>query len=249
MTESLEEAPDLGLYTPYEEWDTDPLPYREAVEDTPGFTLAAARFGEMPKLAPASSDDAAHFNREQHAMDSRAWLRKCLALQRTARKCPAVFPTALSAAIATPKEERVEDKKDLRRGMVGYSYDPKIPGTAGHVFLIVGRLDGSIITASNDVKTPGGVDYVSLDFYENVWGHTFQFGATWINGYDFSDFNKPVQVTKGSLGAHYKAMIDDLKGIRARKREKLGAKHALVLALSNDIERMTKHYDAWKAAA
>lgn len=200
----------------------------------------------MP-LALKNSEQAAAFIRRQVDSNSNDWYRKCLVLQRMSRGLPAVYPTALSAANATPKVERIYDRTKWRRGMVGFCYDPRIPGTAGHIFSIAGREDGKIITGSNDVKQSGYVDYVPLNFYESRWGHRIQFAATWLNGYDFSDFNKPPKpVIAGSLGEQYKAALDELKKVRKQKREKHGPNHPLVLALNNDIEHMQKTYNRWK---
>lgn len=259
QADELDITDDLTLWKSKGNSTLPGIPWVEQIEDTPETHLGSPGFGDMftgrslistptgDKIAPNKTDQAGLFIREQIRSDTHAWFRKCLVLQRTARGIPAVFPTALSAALATPKTERVLDRNNWRRGMVAFSYDPKIPGTAGHVFFIVGRLDGQIITGTNDAKSPGAVDFVPLSFYEDVWGHKIQFAATMLNGYDFSDFNKPpVQVLEGTLGDNYTKSIDILKKIRAQKREKLGADHPLVLALDNDISRMTKHLNAWK---
>lgn len=239
---------------------TEPgIPWVEQLEDLPETHLGAAGFGDMfaaralistptgDKIAPNNTKGAALFNRAQVESDTRQWFRLCLKLQRTARGVPAVFPTAMSAALATPRSERIYDQEKWERGMIAYCFDPDIPGTAGHVFFLVGRLDGKMITMTNDAKAPGAVDYVPLSFYEDVWGHRIQFAATMVNGYDFSDFNKPpVQVLKGTLGDNYAFSLETLKKIRKQKREKLGPDHPLVLALNNDIERMTRHLNRWK---
>lgn len=235
------------------------IPHVEQIEDGAETHLGAPKFGDMftgkalvttptgDKIAPEDSDDTATFMREQIRSNTHQWFRLCLKLQRTGRGIPPVYPTALSAALATPKSERIYNMSEWRRGMVGFSYDPRIPGTAGHIFFVVGRLDGRLITATNDAKEPGAVDYVDVDFYTDVWGQKIQFAATMLNGYDFSDFNKPpVQVLKGTLGDNYVKSLEILKKIRANKREQLGPDHALVLALNNDIERMTRHLNTWK---
>lgn len=200
----------------------------------------------MP-LALKNTEQAAAFIRKQVDTNSNDWYRLCLQLQRKSRGLPAVYPTALSAANATPKSERIYDEDKWKRGMVGYSYDPRIPGTAGHIFFVTGRRDGKIMTGTNDAKQSGFVDYVPLNFYRDVWGQRIQFAATWLNGYDFSDFNKPPKpVNPGSLGEQYKAALDSLKKVRERKRKQHGANHPLVLALNNDIEHMQNTYNKWK---
>ncbi len=194
------------------------------------------------KLAPRSGEEAADFLFGQVKNKNDDWLRKCLMVQRIARGLPAVFPTALSASNATPKSERVYDKADLRRGMVVFSYNPSIPGTAGHIAFVNGRdRNGTIITCTNDAYTRGVMDYVPLDFYEKVWGHTFQFGATWLNGYDFKDFNeKPKPVWQGGLGEQYTEALKLLLDVLQRKRDKFGPNAPIVKALERDVERMRR---------
>jgi len=204
----------------------------------------------MMTLATNNGAQAATFIRRQVDTNSNDWYRLCLKLQRMSRGLPAVYPTALSAANATPRSERVYDQDKWKRGMVGYCYDPRIPGTAGHIFFIAGRKDGQIITGTNDAKQAGFVDYVPLRFYKERWGHTIQFAATWLNGYDFADFNAPAKpVNPGTLGEQYKAALDSLKKVRARKRKKHGNNHPLVLALNNDINHMQATYNLWKASS
>lgn len=203
------------------------------------------------RIAPATTEEAAQFIRNQAESGSLAWRRLCLSLQRQARQLPAVYPTALSASHATPKSERVYDVNKWTRGMVGYSYDPRIPGTAGHNFFVVGRNKaGTLITASNDVKQLGAVDYVPVEFYTNVWGHKLQFACTWLNGYNFAEEKPEVpkvpEGPEGTLGDRYEDALDTLTVIYNQKRRKLGSTHPLVKALERDVKRMERKLDKWK---
>jgi hypothetical protein len=151
----------------------------------------------------------------------------------------------MSAALATPKSERVLKKEDLRRGMVAYCYDPRVAGTAGHIYFINGRTDSdSILTTTNDAEAAGLVSVVPIEFYERVWGHKFQFGATWLNGYDFSDFNKPPQPVKlGTLGERYEEAMEELLRIETQKRAK--GQNKLADAIHRDVVRMQRKLERW----
>lgn len=213
--------------------------YRQDALDMP-FNLR----GSIPKIAPHNNEKAAEYLRLQHSTDSDAWFRKCLVLQRSARGIPALAPTAYSAAMLTPESERIPHMKDWRRGMVGFSEDPNDPDDAGHVFYVIGRNKSSVILSwTNDAHEPGHVDVVPVDFYESAWKHRIMFAATWLNGYDFSDFNEPPKPVKNynTLGDRYADAIDELIRIRERKQKK-GAKK-VVAVLNRDIARMRKHLD------
>ncbi len=174
----------------------------------------------MDKIAPRSGNEAAEFLRTQHTGELK-WRALCLALQRTARGLPAIYPSAIAAQLATPESERVYKREDLRRGMVAYSDEPRDRNIFGHIYFIAGRdKSGRILTWSNDVRRSGGVDIVPLDFYEQYWGDTFQFGATWLNGYDFHEFDKPPVETRGSLGSNYRAAVEDIRRLERKHREK-----------------------------
>jgi hypothetical protein len=165
-------------------------------------------------------------------------------LQRQARGLPAVYPSAISAALATPEKERVHKVSDLRRGMVGYCDDPNDSNPYGHIFFIIGKdKSGRILTWTNDALNVGGVDVVPLDFYQKNWGDTFQFGATWLNGYDFSEFNKPPVETRGKLGDNYRAALEDIVRLERKHRNK--GHTILADKLAKDIavmrRRLEKH--------
>lgn len=220
-------------------WTGPAAPHVEQdLEDAP---LLIGRFAATEKLAPNDTGETIDFVRHQRAIDSDDWYRRCLSLQRQARGLSAVYPTALSAMFATPKSERVTALKDWRRGMVGYSYDPRIPGTAGHIFTVLqdGNKFADPITGTNDAREAGHVDYVRLSFYKGQWGQNVTFAATWLNGYDFADFNKPPEpVHKGTLGERYAKAIEELEKIERQKRNKGWTKVAD--ALLRDIARMNR---------
>lgn len=190
------------------------------------------------KVAPRSTKEAANFLRAAHT-GPLIWKQLCLKLQRQARGLPAVYPSAIAAQLATPLTERVHRREDLRRGMVAYSDDPRDANVFGHIYFIAGRdRDGRILTWSNDLRRSGGVDIVPLDAYENFWGDTFQFGATWLNGYDFSEFDKPPVETRGKLGDNYRAAMEDVAELE-RKHRKRG--HTILAdKLARDLEVMKK---------
>lgn len=199
--------------------------------------------GPVPKIAPNDSEKAATYLKLQHSTDSDEWFRKCLVVQRTARGIPALAPTAYAAALLTPESERIHKLDDWRRGMVGFSEDPNDPDDAGHVFYVIGRTKKNVILSwSNDVHEPGHIDVVRVGFYESAWHHRIMFAATWLNGYDFSDFNKPPEPVKkyNTLGDRYSEAIDELIRIRERK-QKHDENRKIIAVLNRDIERMQRH--------
>jgi hypothetical protein len=79
-----------------------------------------------------------------------------------------------------------------------------------------------------------------LSFYTIQWGHKFQFGATWLNGYDFADFNAAPKPVYPSLGHNYEHAIEDLKkALQSHKHDKTRYTYNLI---ADDIERMTRRY-------
>lgn len=199
--------------------------------------------------APATGNEAAQFLRHQHAIGSLAWRAKCLMLQREARKIPALYPSALSAALATPKSERITHISGLRRGMVAFSDDPNDSNPFGHVYFIAGRRGGdksdpnNVLVWSNDVVPgrPGAVGLVTLHFFKVNWGDNFQFGATWLNGYQFHEFDKPPKPApeRVHLADNYDHAIDDIS--RELHRIKGSGHPNMVAALENDLARMKRN--------
>lgn len=192
----------------------------------------------VSKVALKNTEEAALFLKEAHE-GPLVWERFCLKLQRMARGLPIVYPSALTAQLATPESERVYKIEDLRRGMIAYSDDPNDNNPSGHVYFIAGRNKlGQVLTWTNDAIRTGGVDIVPIDFYRKNWGDKFQFGATWLNGYDFSEFDKPPVETRGRLGDNYAAAIEDLEKIERHHR----SRGHIILAdkLKKDLERMKR---------
>lgn len=196
----------------------------------------------MSKVAPRSTKEAAEFIRQEHTSGSLEWQGLCLKLQRSARGLPPVYPSAIAAQLATPEDERVYKREDLRRGMVAYSDDPRDNNVFGHIYFIAGRdKNGRILTWSNDVRRSGGVDIVPLDFYQQYWGDEFQFGATWLNGYDFSEFDKPPVETRGKLGDNYRAAMEDIARLERKHRQK--GHTILADKLKKDLEVMKRRLE------
>lgn len=192
-----------------------------------------------------TTEETAAYLRHQHDIGSYSWYQKCLMLQRTARGIPAVYSSALAAAEATPEDERVYALQDLKRGMVAYSDDPNDGNPYGHIYFIIGNDNrDQLLTWSNDVRLRGHVDVVSIEYYQRYWGDKFQFGATWLNGYDFSEFDKPPKETRGGLGENYLHAIEDIEKA-IRRHEKKGHTR-IVKVLSHDLERMKNHYEKLK---
>lgn len=196
-------------------------------------------------LAPKTTDEATAFLRREHA-SGRSWLGHCLVLQRTARGIPPMFPTALSAAHGTPPDERVYKISNLKRGMVAYSDSPVDDNPFGHIYYIAGWKRDSdhtnpdnCFTWSNDVVSghAGAVGLVRLSFYLQNWNVPFQFGATWLNGYDFAEFNaKPKP--PANLGATYDTAIKSVE--KAISFHKSHQHPRIVDALLDDLERMKR---------
>lgn len=221
-------------------WDGPGYSHEEQdKEDAPFVSFKLA-----PKIAPNDTAATMSFIRYQITSEANRWTRMCLSLQRQARALPAVYPTAISAMAATPKEERIPFDQ-AKRGMIGFSYDPRIPGTAGHIFSIHGKsAKGVMLTGTNDARSPGRVSIVDLGFYEREWGQKLQFAATWLNGYDFSDFNAPpVPVKEGTLGERYVDAMERIERIEHDKRKKGYDK--LADALARDIARMKRKLERW----
>lgn len=197
--------------------------------------------------APRPTNQTADFLKAAHR-GPLTWRAMCLSLQRQARGLPAIYPSALSAAVATPESERVYEVAALRRGMVAYSDDPNDSNPYGHIYFIAGW-DGpktnpaNCWTWTNDMARSGGVDLVRLSTYRANWGDNFQFGATWLNGYNFAEFDKPPtpDPQRATLGGNYEHAIEDVKKA-LRFHEKKGHT-GLVKGLRKDLDRMTKRME------
>lgn len=191
------------------------------------------------KLAPRNGLEASAFLRDQHTSGSRAWNRKCLVLQRNARGIPALYPSAYAASIGVPESERVKSISDFRVGMIAFS---KGADPAGHVFEIASwqgkprNNPDNLLVWTNDAVHEGGVDLVPITFFEKHWGHKILFGATWLNGYDFSDFNKKPVAARGKLGKNYQHAIEDMQ--RAIHHHEKAGHTDLVRQLKKDLSIM-----------
>lgn len=194
------------------------------------------------KLAPRNTTQTIAWEQNERRLGHH-YHEQCLIFQRMGRGIPALFPTAYSASLGTPAAERKYKVELLKRGMKGFS---KGSSPAGHIFEILGRRKGfdlddpdGVVTLSTDVVAGnvGAIGIVPLSFYHDHWGHNFQFGATWLNGYDFADFNKAPKPVHPTLGDNYKHAIADVKKALAAHK---GQDPKLDAALERDIERMTR---------
>ena len=201
----------------------------------------------VTKISPNDTNATAAFIRTERVKPSKSWKGRCLELQRTARGLPPVYPSALSAALATPEEDRVYHIEDLRRGMVAYSDDPNDSNPFGHIYFIAGRdADGEVWTWSNDVDSVHNVGLVPLSFYKDHWGDNFQFGAISLNGYDLLG-NNGLPVAKPGhdfLGKNYADAIKNVK--RAISYHKTTGNARLVNGLKRDLIRMTLRYEKYQ---
>jgi len=94
-----------------------------------------------------------------------------------------MYPSAISAQHATPREHRVYDLDKVTRGMVAYFDDINDSNPYGHIVTVAGRnKNGELLVWSNDVAGAGKVAKVRASFFPNYWGDRFMFGATWLNG-------------------------------------------------------------------
>lgn len=192
-------------------------------------------------MTQRNTEQTIEWLRGQVESKSTAWKGYCLKLCREARGLPAVYPSALAAAQATPREDRVFNKRDLRRGMVAYFDDPNDGNPYGHIVTIAGRKRGTdeIVCFSNDVKGPGLVSRTNIVFFPRYWGDSFQFGATSLNGFDLllpdrtarephagPNFDKAIEALGDAIAYHEKrghdamvrALREDLAEVRETKK-------------------------------
>ncbi len=200
--------------------------------------------------APRTGAQAQEFLRKQVTSNTTKWKGLCLRLQREARGIPALYPSALSAAMSTPKSERVLSAFDLRKGMVAYSDDPNDGNPYGHIYFISGwdgkpkRDMSNLYTISNDVRDGNKCGVVPITFYRKSWGDGFQFGATILNGHGFAEFDKPAAPLPGrqSLKENLEVAIHELeKAIRTSRR--LGNTQ-LTAALWKDLATLRVRYSS-----
>lgn len=191
--------------------------------------------------APASGEQAVQFNRKEHASGSTAWKAQCQHLARAARRLPPVYPTARASAAATPKNERVANVRDLRRGMVAYFAPNHVVTVAGWA----GPKDDldNLKVWSNDVVAgkPGAVGRVPITWFKTHWDLTFLFGATWMNGYNFADLDAGTVPPPQGLGADFDAAVAALG--KAIRQHRAAGHTRLVAALAKDLAELkqTRH--------
>jgi len=194
--------------------------------------------------APADAAAANAFCRKQHTTGA-DWHRKCLQLAREARRLPAVYPTALAAANATPKTERIYEVSRFRRGMVLYYDDPNDSNAAAHVATmagwknnkITGRLSDTLVWSPDVIPgKEGAVGLVAGDYFPRYWGDPLLFAATWLNGYNFADLDRATVPPGNPLGSDFDAAIAAIeKSIRAHRK----AGHTrIVAALVQDLAEL-----------
>jgi hypothetical protein len=197
--------------------------------------------------APRNTEQTMAFLRRESEHETQDWTSRCLSLQRQARGLPGVYPSALAAQQATPKGERVTKIADLRRGMVAFFDDPNDSNPYGHIVGVVGWRQGSRRGNLDDLLTwtnsSDDVIMARASLYPGSWGDAFRFGATWLNGYDFADFDKPPKPVRGKLGDNYRHAIADVE--RAIYEHRKLNHPVLVAALQQDLAYMRKRFKAW----
>jgi len=162
---------------------------------------------------------------------------QCLKVVRYARDIGPMYPSAISAAYATPKEHRVYDWADIRSGMIGFFDDPNDGNPYGHVVTFHARTkDKRGLTWTNSVKDNQLV-LVYANYFPRYWGDAFLFAATWLNGQALSFPNKPQPKPKPTRTLeNLQHAIKDLQDMIAHHRKKGNLR--LVHALQRDLEHL-----------
>lgn len=137
----------------------------------------------------------------------------CLKVCRTARNIPAKYASAKEAQDATPKEHRVTNIADIRRGMVMYFDTVGDSNPFGHIVTVAGRVKGadrdsldSIIVWTNSVVANKLVA-VRASYFGQHWADKFQFAATWLNGQELL-FPEPKKTRRVHL-VHASLQVQD----------------------------------------
>ena len=187
---------------------------------------------------PTSSNntrEAIAFLRHQREIGA-SWSQLCLALTRSAREIPPMYPSALAAQLATPKEDRVYGQKNWRRGMVAYFDNAHDGNPYGHIATLALRnRSGTWLAWSNIVG--GAVRLVPITLFTRSWGDPAQFAAVSLNGYDLRGFEEQARAKpKRSVGEGLQHAVKTLR-IEAEIRESRGF-HARAQALRKDIEKL-----------
>lgn len=174
------------------------------------------------------------------------WKAQCLIVCRTARGIPAMWPSALSAAIHTPVEHRVHSMDKLTRGMVAFFDDPRDSNPYGHIVTVAGRGMGADYSFTNDAYAAGSIDLVRLDFFPTHWGDAFLFGATFLNGEELVMDGAKAKPQGPALGkaTRLHKTVNNLDSVIGRLQDSIRdhrkANHSrLVRALERDLEQAT----------
>lgn len=204
--------------------------------------------GDLPD-APATRPEQFQFLRDAHD-GPLIWKGFCLRLAREAAQLPAVHPSALAAAHATPAAHRVREVSGLRRGMVAYFDDPRDGNPFAHVATVAGWDGGKVTDSlddvlmwSNDAARTGGVDMVRGSFFPEKWGDAFMFGATSLNGFDLPGYNNGAPRLASLAGALDRAIADLRRAIREHRA---AGHHRLVAALSRDLDEVKQTRDRFR---
>lgn len=194
--------------------------------------------------APHTRREQFQFLRDAHH-GPLVWKGLCLSLARQAPGLPAVYPSALAAAHATPEADRVYRVRDLRRGMVAYFDNPTDSNPYAHIVTVAGWegcplcFNGKaaddlehedphhtgqladLLVWTNDAARTGGVDLVHASFFPGTslgWGDPFLFGATSLNGYTLPGYGTPTQKPATLGEAFDQAIAQVRKAIRHHRR-------------------------------
>lgn len=194
--------------------------------------------------APRRGSEAVAYLKAQRDSNTTKWDGLCLSLARHARGIPALYPSALAAAHATPVTERVKYWPHLKMGHVVYFDDPDDNNPYAHIATVAGwngpRTDpDNCILGSNDVRGPDGnlVGFVPLTWFKKHWGDSFLFGAGWLNGYNFRELDAGTAVVKPHAGPELDAAIASLEKAIRRHRA-AGGRTTLVNALVKDLAEL-----------
>lgn len=124
---------------------------------------------------------------------------RCQQIVRTARNIGPGAPSALAAALATPREERVYEVARMRTGQVLYFDDPGDSNPFGHVVTIIGEdakraaEDISRLLLETNSVHSGQLTLVRGDYFKPHWGDAVQWAGKSINGVllDLPNVKKP----------------------------------------------------------
>jgi len=169
-----------------------------------------------------------------------SWNQLCLALTRSAREIPPLYPSALAAQLATPMEDRIRGQKNWRRGMVAYFDNATDGNPYGHIATLALRnRNGSWLAWSNIVG--GAIRLVPITLFTRSWGDPAQFAAVSLNGYDLKGFEEQTRVkSRKPTGDALRHAVKTLR-TEAEIREKRGFE-ARAQALRKDIETLRRKH-------